>query len=154
MKISRVFTLALYLCALPLGICYSQQSRTQQVENQADFTGGLNTRYPSNFIGPTQTQDAQNVFFDDGSLKKRKGHAKQNNTALGGGNHDVNGLYEYNKADGTQYCVSFSSSSGYVSTDKCASNSVFISTLTADQDVNCVPYNDRLYCVNGVDTPI
>ena len=154
MKISRVFISALCLCVLPLVVCYSQQSKAQQVENQADFTGGLNTKYPSNFIGPTQTQDAQNVFFDDGSLKKRKGHAKQNNTAIGGGNHDVTGLYEYNKADGTQYCVSFSSASGYVSTDRCASNTVFISTLTADQEVNCVPFTDRLYCVNGVDTPL
>jgi hypothetical protein len=83
-------------------------------------------------------------------LQKRGGSRKQNNTQLGDG-ADVNAVYEYKKSDGTDYCVAFSSSNGYYSTDNCATFTSFFSSFTVNQDMNCVPFTDRLYCVNGVD---
>lgn len=132
---------------------HAQDSTGQRVEPVNDFLGGLNSSYPSSIIGSNQSQDAQNVFFDNGFLQKRGGSRKQNASAIGGGSADINNFFEYKKSDGTDYCVAFSSSTGYYSTDSCATFTVFMSSFTPDYDMNCVTFTDRLYCTNGVDTP-
>ena len=144
----KQFLLLLALC-LPVS---AQDGRGQQVEASSDFFGGLNSSYPSSIIQPNQAKDMQNVFVSDGFVEKRGGSRKQNNTQIGGGS-DVNAVYEYKKSNGTDYCVTYSSSNGYYSTDNCATFTSFFSSFTVNSDMNCVPFTDRLYCVNGVDTP-
>lgn len=129
--------------------CYPQYA--SRVLHQYDFTGGLNTRVSSLHIANNECQDAQNVYFDEKGITVRGGSAKRNNTYIGDNDDSVTGLYEFKKSDGSDYCVAFSSTSMYYSTDKCQSFTLLVSTLTIDSDVNCVPFQDRLYCVNGTD---
>lgn len=131
--------------SLLLGLAWSQE-----VKYYEDFSGGLNTWKNSVIIEDNESPDLQNVVLDDdGTIKKRDGNLKRNSTAIGGGSSDVNAFYALEQTDGDQYCVAFSSTSGYSSTDDCSSNTVFVSTLTRNNDVNCDAINDRLYCVNN-----
>lgn len=125
------------------------QAELPQVLDQRDFRGGINTTESSLAIKANQAQALANVYLDQKGITTRGGQVKRNATAIGGGSADVNNVFEYKRSDGTDYCVSFSSTTGYYSTDKCVSHTVFMSTLTAGEDVNCSAFQDRLYCVNG-----
>ena len=122
-----------------------------QVLDQRDFRGGINTTQSSLAIKDTEAQALANVYLDQKGITTRGGQKKRNPTAIGGGSLDVNGVFEYKKSDGTDYCVAFSSITGYYSTDKCVSFTAFVATITPAHDMNCVPFQDRLYCVNGTD---
>jgi len=122
----------------------------KRVSTVYDFTGGVNNKFPSISIADNQAQDAINVLFDQGTIKKRGGYRKQNTTVVPG--PDINGVFEFYKSNGQSYVVVFSSSSGYYSVDGGITFTVFISTLSSVPDVNCAQLSDRLYCVNGVNT--
>ncbi len=121
-----------------------------EVKSYADFSGGLNTRNSGVLLPDNESPALQNVVLDEnGGVSRRKGYSKVNTTAIGGGISDVNAVYQLEQSGGNKYCVSFSSTSGYASTDGCATNTVFVSSLTRNNDVNCAAYDDRLYCVNN-----
>ena len=122
-----------------------------EVKTFTDFSGGLNTHISSIKLPENQSPDLQNVILDEtGSLTRRKGYTKINATALGdGGDDDVNAVYGLEQSDGDEFCVAFSSISAYSSTDGCETFTIFASTLTRNNDVNCDAYNDELYCVNN-----
>lgn len=138
-----------FLLTSPVSI--TAQDNVQTLD-QRDFRGGLNTTQSSLAIKDSEAQALANVYLDQKGITTRGGQKKRNPTAIGGGSADVNNVFEYKKSDGTDYCVGFSSTTGYYSTDKCVSFTAFVSTLTAAYDMNCVPFQDRLYCVNGTDT--
>jgi hypothetical protein len=121
-----------------------------QVKSYSDFKGGLNTRNSGVLLQDNESPSLQNVLLDaNGGVTRRQGYSKVNPAALGGGASDVNAVYQLEQSGGSKYCVSFSSTSGYYSTDGCATSTVFVSTLTRNSDVNCTPYADKLYCVNN-----
>ena len=115
------------------------------------FGGGLNTRNNAAILGETESPDLRDVLLDkNGGVSRREGYTKRNATALGdGGDDDVNAVYQIEQTGGTKYCVAFSSTNGYYSTDGCQTFTVFVDTLTRDNDVNCAAYNDSLFCVNN-----
>lgn len=121
-----------------------------QVDSHNDFSGGLNTRNAGVLLKDNESPDLLNVVVDEnGGVSRRKGSIKVNSTAIGDGSSDANAAYGLEQSGGTKYCLSFSSTTGYYSTDGCVSNTVFISTLTRGNDVNCVSYSDKSYCVNN-----
>lgn len=118
----------------------------------SDFSGGLNTRLSGVLLAPNETPRAQNVLFDEtaaGGITRRKGFSALNSSAIGGGSSDVNAVYQLEQSDGDKYCVAFSSTNGYYSSDGCGSFTSFASTLTRNNNVNCDSYGDNLYCVNN-----
>ena len=92
----------------------------------------------------------QNVVLDErNAITRRKGYRALNGTAIGGGITRVDSVYQLERSGGTRYCVAFSSTSGYYATDGCQTFTLFISTLTRNNDVNCDAHSDNLYCVNN-----
>lgn len=115
-----------------------------------DFSGGLNTEKSSLLISDNESPSLRNVVFDKaGGISRREGYAKRNAVALTSGLGAVNGVYQLEQSNGTKYCLAFSSSSGQYSTDGCQTFTQFVSTLTANAEVNCDAFQDREYCVNG-----
>lgn len=116
----------------------------------SDFSGGLNTRISSVLLQDNESPSLQNVVLDkNGAISRRQGFSNINSVAIGGGAADVNAVFQFDRSNGNKYCVAFSSTSGYYSTDGCGSFTQFISTLTAGNDVNCDAYGDNLYCANN-----
>lgn len=135
------------LAALLLAVAPAAAQVPKSIE---DFSGGLNTRNAGVLLQDNESPDLQNVVLDEnGGVSRREGSSKINPAALGDGASDVNAVYQLEQSGGNKYCVSFSSTSGYYSTDGCATNTVFVSTLTRNSDVNCDAYGDKLYCVNN-----
>jgi hypothetical protein len=121
-----------------------------EVKGYYDFSGGLNTRNAGILLQDNESPSLQNVIIDkNGGVSRRQGFTKVNNTAIGDGSTDANATYQLEQSDGDKYCVSFSSTSGYYSTDGCATNTVFVSTLTRNNDVSCDAADDNLICVNN-----
>ena len=121
-----------------------------EVQSFSDFTGGLNTYQSSVLLKDNESPSLQNVLLDEtGAVTRRKGYSKLNSAAIGDGDDDVNGVYKLEQSDGDRYCVAFSSTSAYWSSDGCQTFTVFISTLTRNNDVNCDAYGDNLYCVSN-----
>ncbi len=140
--------LALLLLASP---AFSQLTQDPSVIMQTDFSGGLNEYENPLIIQPNESQDLRNVLLDqkNKSVITRLGYSKLNSTALGDGTSDVNAIYQLYTSNGNKYCVAFSSTTGYSSTDGCQTFTAFVSTLTRNNDVNCDAYNDALYCANN-----
>ena len=114
-----------------------------------DFSGGLNTWKKSIFLQENESPALQNVVLDKtGGVTKRQGYTKRNTSAIGSST-DVNAVYQLEQSGGTKYCVGFSNASAYYSSDACQTFTVFATTLTLNNDVNCDAINDRLYCVNN-----
>ena len=116
-----------------------------------DFSGGLNTSVNGLLIQENESPSLQNVVLDQtGGITRREGYIKRNaSSAIGGGSQDVNAVYQLEQSDGDRYCVAFSSTTGYSSTDACQTFSAFVSSLTLNNDVNCDSAEDALFCVNG-----
>jgi len=116
----------------------------------ADFSGGLNTHRTSVLLEDNESPSLQNVLLDEnGSITKREGFSKLNATALADGDDDVNGVFPLEQSDGDEFCVAFSSTTGFLSSDACTTFTAFVSTLTQNNDVNCVGYQDKLFCANN-----
>ncbi len=114
-----------------------------------DYSGGLNTYQAGFLLNDNQSPDLGNVLIDkSGGVSSRQGRVKINSTAIGGGSSDVNAVFELQQSDGDIYCVVFSSTSGFYSTDACQTFTSFVSTLTRNNDVNCDSYGDKLWCGN------
>lgn len=125
-------------------------------QSYSDFSGGLNTRISPVLLKDNESPNLQNVLVDEnGAVTRRGGITKLNSTAVGvsptsaSGISDINAVYQLEQSGGNKYCVAFSSTTGYSSTDGCRIFSVFVSTLTRNSDVNCAAYDDKLYCVNN-----
>lgn len=134
----------------------SSQSVAQdnrQAFSLTDFSGGLNTWKSGIYLQDNESPNLRNVIFDkNGAISRRQGYSKRNSTAIGDGAHDVDSIYQLEQSNGNKYCVAFSSTTGYYSTDTCQTFTAFISTLTLNtgsNDVNCDAMQDRLYCVNN-----
>lgn len=138
------------LLSLFLSVANCQPVQEPGILTISDFSGGLNTWQNSITIDPSESPSLSNVILDKtGGVTRREGFSKRNTTAIGGGSSDVNSVYQFEKSNGTKYCVAFSSTNGYYSTDGCTTFTSFISTLTRNNDVSCDPLQDRLYCVNN-----
>ena len=116
----------------------------------SDFSGGLNTRQSSIKIADNESPATENFLFDETSAAatKRKGVTRINASQLGQA-ADINNIFNFELQNGTKYCVTFSSTSGYYSSDACQSFTVYINTITKNNEVNCSPHGNRLYCVNN-----
>ena len=68
-----------------------------------DFSGGLNWKDSPSLLGKTQSPLLQNVRVRDKTVSKRPGYAKLCDLSLGTGK--INGLFQYKKADGTEYTL-------------------------------------------------
>ncbi len=68
-----------------------------------DFSGGLNYRDNASLIANNQSPDSQNVRIRDNTVGKRPGYRKLLTTNLGEG--EINGIFQYKKADGTEYTL-------------------------------------------------
>lgn len=146
--ISERFLASVAVLLFPI-LAQAQLQKPDQLDI-TDFSGGLNTYQSPLRIAPNQAQKAQNVILDQtGSVDRRQGATRVNSTNIGGGISDVNSMYQLEQSGGTKYCVAFSSTNGYYSTDACQTFTSFVSTLTRNNDVNCAPYNDNLFCVNN-----
>jgi len=121
-----------------------------ETQSFSGFSGGLNTRVSSVLLQDNESPDLQNVVLDEnGAITRRKGFTKINATAIGGGSSDVNAVYQLEQSNGNKYCVAFSSTNGYYSSDGCQTFTTVVTTLTRNNDVNCDAYGDRLYCANN-----
>lgn len=142
---------------LGLALLFSSPSQAQDNKTTGisftDFSGGLNTWKKGIYLNDNETPSCSNVIFDkNGAISKRQGYTKRNTVAIGDGSSDVDSVYQLEQSNGNKYCVAFSSTSGYSSTDGCQSFTSFVSTLTKNvgsNDVNCDAMQDRLYCVNN-----
>lgn len=139
-----------FIGAAVLAVVLAPINAFAEVKSFGDFTGGLNTRFSPILLQENESPSLQNVVLDqNGGISRRDGQSKVNSTALGGGASGVNAVYQFERSGGAKYCISFSSTTGYYSTDGCANNTVFVSTLTRNNDVNCASYGDKHYCVNN-----
>lgn len=68
-----------------------------------DFSGGLNLKDSPSLLDKTQSPMLQNVRIRDKTVSKRPGYAKLCDLSLGTGK--INGLFQYKKADGTEYTL-------------------------------------------------
>lgn len=138
----------LALLALTLGLSNAQDNSTSK--GFTDFSGGLNTYRSPVYLQDNESPDLLNVILDKtGAVTKREGISKRNTTALGDGASDVNAVWQLEQSNGSKFCVAFSSTNGYLSTDACQTFTSFITTMTRNNDVTCDPLNDKLYCVNN-----
>jgi hypothetical protein len=140
----RFLAISLIWGSLVSGL-FAQENK--QIQSLYDFSGGVNNKFSSINIADNESQDAINVTFDHGTIAKRGGYVKKNTTSIPG--QDINGVFEFYKSNGNSYIVIFSSNSGYYSLDNGITFTQFMSTLTANVDVNCSQLTDKLYCVNG-----
>ena len=129
---------------------HSQVTEDPNVFILKDMAGGLNTWQSPLLIDPNQSPRLKNIVLDKrGSPERREGYIRLNPTAIGGGSDDVNAVYKLEHSNGTKYCVAFSSTNGTYSTDGCQTFTVFVTTLTRNNDVNCDAFQDRLYCASN-----
>lgn len=134
------------LLALALNVGAQERDGTISV---SDCRGGLNTRLSGLLLQDNESPATENMVFDEtGACTKRDGSSQLNTSAIGDGDDDINGVFQLEQADGDKYCVAFSSTTGYYSTDGCVSFTAFVSTLTRNNDVNCTSLSNNLYCVN------
>ena len=147
MGVKRLLVAAL----LAMGLFTSPAPAVRAAEEPIiDFSGGLNTWQSPLLLEPKESPSLENVLLDERSaITRRKGYSKFNATALGDGSTRVDSVYQLEQSAGTRYCVAFSSTNAYASTDACQSFTSFASTLTRNNAVNCDAHNDRLYCVNN-----
>lgn len=68
-------------------------------------SGGLNTKASHFALQPNETPDCQNVYFGiDGSIKKRNGYVKLNDTVIAG-TPTITGMHQFIKKTGVNYLV-------------------------------------------------
>lgn len=138
------------LMILALLLPFKASAQEQNPFYNFDFTGGLNTYNSPLILQNNESPDLQNVLGDQtGSLDKRRGYIKLTSTQIGDAAHDVNRIFYFPNTSGTNYCLGFSGSTGTFSTDGCQTFTIFVSTLTAGNDVNCDAMNNSAFCVNG-----
>ena len=138
------------LAAAALALFGLSGARAGEPLTITDFSAGLNTWQSPLLLKEGESPSLQNVVLDErNAVTRRKGYRKLNSTAIGDGSTRVDSVYQLETSAGTRYCVAFSSTAGYWSTDGCQSFTQFVSTLTRNNAVNCDAYSDRLYCVNN-----
>lgn len=98
----------------------------------------------------------QNFFVDDGELRGRPGILSVG-SAIGGGN-DVQGIYQWQMLDGTQYTCAFANGDLYVlnwatSTWTQYDLSAEGLTVSTTGDINCCTSRGRLIGTDGVNRP-
>ena len=74
---------------------------TARTLTYSDFSGGLDYLTSPSMLNPKFSPECQNVRVRDGSISKRSGYSRLFPTSLGTG--QINGLFQYKKANGDKY---------------------------------------------------
>lgn len=130
--------------------------------NVISFAGGLNTNAGPFALQSNESPDLQNVDFNIfGSLLKRNGYVNVNSSALGDFNSDGLFWFEFdssgtatrkfvNVADGKLYKMDTSVGEPDGTWDDATNGQ----TITADNFCDFVVWRNKLFIVNGNDTPL
>lgn len=118
-----------------------------QQENIADFSGGLNTVYPSHKIPTNFSPYMRNVIIDNGVIERSPGFI-----ALGSTNTltKVTGIFPYILEDGTAKFLVTDSSRVLQTQDFVSYTSVSSGSNTGSL-LNCMQVRNKMWCFNGVD---
>jgi|GEM_PF-2106490 hypothetical protein len=112
-----------------------------------DFSGGLNYRDNPSLIVAKQTPECQNVRVRDGTIGKRPGYKRVFPASLGMG--EINGLFQYIKADGTKFNIIAWGTNLYTQVD--SDQPVLIKSGLANSKASFFVLADVMYMLNGTD---
>lgn len=118
---------------------------TQKELNYADFSGGLNYRDNASLLASKFSPECQNVRVRDGTVGKRPGYKRLFPTSLGAG--QINGIFQYKKANGTSYRLIAWGTNLY--TQSGSAQPVSIRSGLANAKASFFVLNDTLFMKNG-----
>jgi len=118
----------------------------------ADFSGGLNTKFPPWLIEPNQSPDIRNIDIDakPGVLIKRKGHVKygaQISSSTG-----IHSLFVFRHTANAIFYTMCSSDTNVYKDVSGTWTKITSDDLTANQRVRYAVINDTVFFCNGTDT--
>ena len=115
--------------------------------NLSNWSRGINRSKSDIEISPNELYTAENCFVSNAMIKKRKGYAELNDTALD--TPDVISIYIYQKEDGTEFILCNCGTDVYhIATD--GSSTSIITGLTAGNVMSYATINNLVYMSNGV----
>ncbi len=117
-----------------------------------NFNAGVVTRYSPILIPDNAVQWAQNVYFDELGVTRRKGYA-QFNSAILPATKSVRGAWPFTADDGSRYILALSSETIY----KAGSTGVFeaidgLSGFSVTSDMDAVDYLGKIWFANGTNS--
>ena len=113
----------------------------------SDFSGGLNIKENPSLIAENQTPECSNIRVRDGTVSKRPGYRRLFPTSLGTGK--INGLFQYNKANGDSFRLIAHGNSLYIQSE--SDQPVEIKSGLANAKAHFFVLSDTLFMINGTD---